>query len=169
MLLFQGVKLRLERVLCKCDATWCSTVCKVKFISRERAEYNAAAKLHKTLNYIGYHAQTFYKGSNNEYRPMLLDVRDDYCESYVKHSKMLDFLLGLFEEKNFNFNKPCPWYPGDYYIKDFNFNIVHWPSIIPEGRYILNFTFYRGPNLFLGYYQIYFAVTNHGLLDLRVG
>ncbi len=166
---FQGVKMRLERAVCECDATWCSAVCNIKFISRERAEYNTMVKLHKPLNYFGYRIQTFHKASNNEYRPMLLDVSDDYCESYVKHkhSTILAFSMKMLGNHT-NIFKPCPWYPGEYYIQNFNFSIGHWPSFIPEGRYILNFTINKQANI-LGYWQTYFNVVNHGTLDLRVG
>ncbi len=168
LLTFQGVKLRLERAVCKCDPAWCSTVCNIKFISRETAEYNALVKLYKKLTYIGYRIQTFHKASNNEYRPMLVDLRDDHCDSFAKRAKILDFLIKMLENHS-NFNKPCPLYPGDYDIKNFNFSISHWPNFIPEGRYIVNITINREPNILLGYWQTYFYVVNHGILDLRVG
>lgn len=103
---------------------------------------------------------------------MLLDVRDEFCDavSGKRKSAILDVILrGL--STHTNLNKPCPMKPGDgeFYIKDFNFGIEHWPSFIPEGRYIMNASLRGESNNFIAYLQIYFEVTNHGILDLRVG
>lgn len=111
--------------------------------------------------------QSFYKHSNNEYRPMLIDFREDYCKSFLKRS-VLDVILKTVD-KYVNFNKPCPWPPGDYYVKDFNFGIKHVPSLVPEGRYLINITLYRQPDVFLYYTSVYFRITNYGILDLKVG
>lgn len=169
MFIFQGVKLRLERVLCKCSPTFCSVECKIKFISRERADYNMLMKLLKPLQHIEYHMDTYYKHSNNEYRPMLIVLRDDYCKSYPSRSSLNALGLLLIAYGNHtNINKPCPWNPGDYYVKDFNLSIKHWPIFVPEGRHKLNFTVYSQA-VFVVYFEVYFEVKNHGILDLRVG
>lgn len=168
MLIFQRVKLRLERVRCKSDPTILSIECNVKFISREVANFNSNFKLLKPINYIGYRFQSFYKHSNNEYRPMLVDLRDEFCESYVKRSIILNVMLKTIGD-NINFNKSCPWSPGDYYVKDFNFAIEHMPSLVPEGRYLLNITVNDKSNIIIAYWEVYFRVTNYGILDLSVG
>ncbi len=142
--------------------------CNVKFISRDIANFNTFWNLLNQTNYIGYRVQTFYKHSNNEYRPMLVDYRGEYCESYVKGSTMISYVLNALGE-HINFNKPCPWSPGDYYVKDFNFGIKHVPSLIPEGRYMINITLNTESNIIVAYWQIYARVTNYGTLDLNVG
>lgn len=160
--------MRLERVKCKSDATYISIECNVKFISREIANFNSFIKLLKPINYIGYRFQSFFKHSNNEYRPMLVDSRDEFCESYVKRSILFDVVMKTVGE-NINFNKPCPFNPGDYYVKDFNFAIEHMPSLVPEGRYLLNITVNEKSDKIIAYWEIYFSVKNYGILDLSIG
>lgn len=147
---------------------YCSIECGVKLKSRYKAEFNTNVKLLKQLDSIQFHMQTFYKHSNNEYRPLFLNARDDYCKSFQTGSALLNLLLRNIKN-NINFNKPCPWTPGDYFIKDFNFGMDHLPNLIPDGLYILNTTFYRESNMFLFYAQAYFHVTNRGILDLNMG
>lgn len=169
--ILQGVKLRLERIKCNCAATFCRAECSVKLISREKANISGLMILFKQLHYVEYHMKTFYKHSNNEYRPMLLVLRDDFCRSYGNPSPLtpLNIMLTAFGNTS-NLNQPCPWNPGEYYVKKFDFSIKHWPtSFVPEGRYILNFTGFHQPDAFLVYYEIYFEIINRGILDLRVG
>lgn len=168
---FQGVKLRLERAECKCVPSLCRIdKCIVKFISRDRADLNIVMALLKPLTYLRYHIRSYYKNSNNEYRPMLLYIKDEFCKSYTNRTAIspVSILLKIVG-KYINFNMPCPWPPGTYFIKDFNFNIKDIPSFIPEGRHMLNFTVYFQPDVLLINFKVYFQVTNHGILDLRVG
>lgn len=166
---FQGVKLRLERTKCKCAPDSCSVVCSVKFISREIANFNVVVKLLKQVNYLEYHLKSYYKHSNNEYRPMMINFKDEFCKSYRSPLATAHLFLAIIGNAT-NANKPCPFNTGNYYVKDFNFSIKHWPSsFIPEGRHLINFTVYSQPNTFLANIEVYFEVINHSTLDLRVG
>lgn len=163
--------MRWERVKCKCAPEVCRILkCRVNFISRDRADVNILGTLFKPLSYIRYRLRAYYKHSNNEYRPMHADIRDDYCKSFPNRSSItpLGILLNIVGEHT-NMNKPCPWPTGDYYIKDFNFLPKHLPSLIPEGRHMLNFTVYSEQNAVMCNAELYFSVSNYGILDLRIG
>lgn len=101
---------------------------------------------------------------------MLVDVKTEFCEVFAKKQySVLQTLLLKNLGPYSNLNQPCPWNPGPYYVKDFNFGMRHWPSIVPEGRYIMNVTGTGPSNNFLANFQLYFQVMNYGILDLRVG
>ncbi len=165
------MQLRLERTTCSCEPTTCNVTCNVKFISRTRANFNTMVTLQKPLHSVIFHAKSFYKHSNNEYRPMLLDVQGEFCsaKSGSKKPIFLHLLLNVVENYS-NIDQPCPWYPSEYFVKDFNFGIEHIPSMVPEGRYCMNVTLKTGEaNRFVANWHIYFRITNYGILDLKVG
>lgn len=99
---------------------------------------------------------------------MLFDVRDEFCESFGKNNIFLNELMKNIGSHS-NFDEPCPWYPGDKYIKDFNFGIEHVPSLVPEGRYLMNVSMNQGPKVVKVFWEIYFEIKNYGILDLRIG
>lgn len=99
---------------------------------------------------------------------MLINIRDEFCSSYAKNTSIIGVFMKMFGD-HINFNKPCPWLPGDYYIKEFNFALKDWPNFIPEGRYILNTTLFTQPDVASANFKIYFEVKNYGILDMRVG
>ncbi len=102
---------------------------------------------------------------------MFIDVQEEFCATKNGGQKSLFINILLKNVENYsNINQPCPWHPGDYFIKDFNFGIEHIPSIMPEGRYNMKITILVGEaNRFVANWNVYCRITNYGILDLNIG
>ncbi|KAJ6636421.1 hypothetical protein Bhyg_15011 [Pseudolycoriella hygida] len=170
----QGIRLRLERVTCICDPKTCvSVTCGVKFVSRTVVTYNTELIVKRNVNRMLFHLKTFLKASNNEYRPMLINVQEELCDSKraeVKPGIVSNVVLNNLKDGVTNFQAKCPVTPGKYFAKDFNFGAKHLPSIFPEGRYLMEVNL-SGPtsDKWIVSWKIYFNVKNYGVLDLNVG
>lgn len=114
--------------------------------------------------------QSFYKFSNNEYRPMLFKVKDDYCSARpgLASLKLVNVLTKMWGNRT-NMFQQCPYLPGEYYVKDFNFDASHLPSVIPAGRYLITSFVRTAFSEWFFNASVYFYVANHGILDLGVG
>lgn len=145
-------------------------MCKVKFISWKVATLNVIGTLKKKITSMKVGMKAFYKFSNNEYRPILVDHTVDYCA--VKEGLLSSPLYNFFEHvwaNKTNLFQPCPLMPGEYYVKDWNFEAAHLPSIVPAGRYIFQSIFRMQSNYVLMNNSVYFYVANYGILDLAMG
>lgn len=166
----EGVKLRLERTSCVCSPKYCShSLCKVKPLSREVATLNIIGKLLRPLTTPIYAMDTYYQFSNNEYRPAYIHIVINYCdnESGV-HISALQEALKTALGNHTNVFQRCPIQPGDFYLKNFNFDASHLPSIIPVGRYLFKTCMYE-KNETVFNISTHFQVTYHGVLDLNMG
>lgn len=115
--------------------------------------------------------QTFFKYSNNEYRPFLVKGEVDVCaiqDGYYS-SPLLTFFKNLLGNNSNLLNQKCPYLVGEYYFKEIRFQASNLPSVFPHGQYILNITAYTQNNELVFYTAIYFYVTNYGLQDLTIG
>lgn len=166
----EGVKLRLEKVLCECSPKYCSFItCNVKALSRQIATLNLAGLLTKTVSNPKYNTESFYQFSNNEYRPVYLHTSDDYCKNEAGTSKSpLHDLLKAALANYTNLFRSCPFVPAKYYLKGFNFDASHLPNVIPVGRYAMKTSVYER-NETIGNVTVYFQVHNYGILDLSMG
>lgn len=126
--------------------------------------------LASTITSLKYHSKAYYQFSNNEYRPMLFNVRVDYCaaEAGTELSVFHDAFRGIFRNHT-NAFQPCPLVPGDYYVEDWNFVATDLPSVIPAGRYLIRTRFATVSDEFIATTAVYFRIENHGILDLNVG
>lgn len=134
---------RLEKMLCNIKPNYCHWTCKIKAKSRYDASMNTTLTLFRTATAIKYHSKAYYQFSNNEYRPMLLDIRVDYCavEAGSVASVFQNVLKGIWGNRT-NLFQHCPLAPGEYYIRDWNFVATDLPSIIPAGRYFIKTNFF---------------------------
>lgn len=123
----------------------------------------------RNVTTLTYHMKSFYKFSNNEYRPAFVDLTTDFCGAELGMTSIMHSLLKDAWRNLTNIFRPCPFLCGEYYLKDFNFAAYHLPSIVPAGRYFINTTLRVQSNEFLGYTLIYFYINNHGVLDLEMG
>lgn len=167
----EGVKVRLERVVCFCNPKHCTwNTCKIKFKSRQIANFNILATLKTKHTVLDYNVKAYYQFSNNEYRPILLDVTDEYCSSLSGSSGSI-FMSAVNRAwgNKSNIFQPCPYLPGEYFVKDWNLDASHLPSIIPAGRYLIKVIFRTEFHDLLYNMSVYFNVANHGVLDLGMG
>lgn len=167
-----GVKLRLEKLLCFCNPKFCTIhTCNVKFKSRQVANLNWAATINRNLTYLNYNVKMYYQFSNNEYRPILMDVTVDHCgdEPGSASSTFLKLLKTMWLNKSNIWFDQCPIPLGEYYIRDWNFSAADLPSVIPAGRYLVKGIFRAQFDEVLGSTSLYFNVDNHGILDLNMG
>lgn len=166
-----GVKLRLERVTCICNPHYCKyTVCNVKAKSRDISNLNLNITIKEIITVQMAKVKMFYQFSNNEYRPVLIDFSGNICASVsgstgVTFWKVMKNALG----NKTNIVQRCPYQRGEYYIKDFNFNASHLPSILPVGRYLIKIHLSTYNNEPFHNVSIYFNVANYGILDLNMG
>lgn len=166
----EGVKLRLERVVCFCNPKYCKWIeCNIKFISRQVANLNMIANINRKITAANYTFKLYYKFSNNEYRPILMDLTADYCTKQpgVSALKLMNVLSTMWGN-NTNIFQPCPFLPGEYYVKNWNFAASDLPSVVPAGRYLLNVTVRTESNDVFNS-STYFYIANYGILDLNMG
>lgn len=115
------------------------------------------------------HLRSFYKSSNNEYRPQGVDIRFDFCAAQTGLSSSLMNNLIRNSIRNYsNVVRRCPYPRGDYYLKDWSLDIREIPSLIPTGRFLINSTNYMDNDEFLWYILLYFNVVNRGIQDMSV-
>lgn len=134
-------------------------------MNRDRMRVHMEATFNRTLESIFVHSSIFHQFSNNEYRPFLLNVWEDFC-GYMRGDKRnmyLNLLAPLFM-KNINFNHTCPYHPGMYLVKFDNVSVSDLDTIkiIPAGRYRLELSYhigFKGP--FLLTHKIYYSVSDH--------
>lgn len=165
-----GIRVRLERVICFCDPTYCIySQCNIKFKSASIASMTLIGTLIKPITTIRYTAQTFYQFSNNEYRPILINVAVDYCgnESGFLQSAMHAFVKAAWGNTT-NLFSSCPLQPGEYYIKDWNFDASHLPNVVPAGRYSMKTVVYDSDQFVLNN-SVYFQVSNYGVSAFNMG
>lgn len=131
---------------------------------------SASGVLKKKVTSLSYSMKTFYKFSNNEYRPALVHFTTDYCASYAGlfNSPVQNMFKKLWENKT-NAFQPCPIMPGEYYLKDWHFDASSLPSIFPVGRYLTKNVFLTESNELVMNNSFYFYVANYGILDLNMG
>lgn len=99
--------------------------------------------------------KSYYKFSNNEYRPVYINIVTNFCDGM--NSVFQKYLFNMFGNYT-NIFQPCPLWPGEYYIKNFNFAAQHLPSIIPAGRYLVNTSAYTQSNDWLFNTSVYFYI-----------
>lgn len=160
---------RLERMVCR-GGKWSDVkICRVKFLSRNVATANFVGTLKKTATTMRFHFKTLFKFSNNEYRPMLVDSSVNFCQiqAGLYSSPLYTFLLNIMKNQT-NLNCKCPIPPGEYYIKNVNFQAHHLPSIIPAGQYIANVTTFIEPDELIHNVLFYFAVVNYGVDQWKI-
>lgn len=122
----------------------------------------------RTLKSITYNVKTYYQFSNNEYRPTLVDITTDYGDNTVYLKPGIHRIIENMMRNYSNIFTKCPFQPGEYYLKDWNFAAQHLPSVVPAGRYLANITLWVDSN-FAYHTATYFYVANHGILDLNFG
>lgn len=160
----------MERIICTCGEYCNFTTCKVKFISRSIATANVIGTLKKPISAMRDSMKSYYKFSNNEYRPMLINYEYDFCDLQegLYDSPLHTVLMKGFANYT-NINRKCPFPPGEYYVKGLNLEARHLPSIIPAGRYLVNLTTYVQNHDWLYNISVYFSCTNYGTLDTSLG
>lgn len=141
----------------------------MKFVSRNKSTANIAGDLKEKASALVTHIRTFFKASNNEYRPQGIDTRFDYCATQEGiRSSILNNLIRKAIANYTNVVRRCPLTPGNYYIKDWSIDPRQLPSLIPVGRYLVNLTNYIDNNEFLWYLLLYFNVANYGIQDMSL-
>lgn len=165
-----GVVVRLEKMLCKIKPKYGSLVCKIKPKSRNDASMSVNVTLIRKLTAMTYHCTGYYQFSNNEYRPMILNVKTDFCaaQSGLLDSLYQNVFTHIWRNKT-NIFQNCPIPPGYYYLKDWNFVAADLPNIIPAGRYLVVTDFFANSDELAASTSTYFRVENHGILDMNVG
>ena len=116
------MRVRFERITCNCNLELCEMkMCNVKFKSRNVTNLNLVIAIKKELPQLQLTMKSFYKFSNNEYRPMLVNTNYDQCaiQNGNGSSPFYTLLLKILVNTT-NFYQKCPFLPGEYYIKDFN-------------------------------------------------
>lgn len=111
----------------------------------------------------------YYKFSNNEYRPILMDFSGNVCVKTTASAGIFWNTLKNVLGNNTNILQACPYLPGVYFIKDFNFNASHLPSILPAGRYLIKIDVSTEFSNALHSESVYFYVANYGILDMDMG
>lgn len=107
--------------------------------------------------------KSYFQFSNNEFRPVGFDTAFDFCaiqaglSSSPLHAVMMNVLANTT-----NINRKCPFPPGEYYVKNLNFQARHIPNILPAGRHLINISCYIQSNIWLHNVSIYFSVSNYG-------
>ncbi|KAJ6639771.1 hypothetical protein Bhyg_12518 [Pseudolycoriella hygida] len=170
-LALESVVLRTEKCVCDINPRYGNSTCSTKVKSRNVTNVNASFTLIRKVEDLTYNAKTFYQFSNNEYRPMLIDVTMNFCanEKGIPSSPLHAVMRAIINDYT-NFYDSCPFLPGKlYYVKDWNFVASDLPSVVPAGRYMLNFTFFCDRGQYCGNFGVYFRVDNHGILELNVG
>lgn len=160
----------MERTNCSCNPKYCVfTRCNVKFVSWHNANLNFNFVLKRDLPDVKYSMKTFYKFSNNEYRPVYVDTSIDYCENEKSglESVLQEVLKKAWHNKT-NFFAKCPVRTGNYYLNDWNPTATDLPSIVPAGRYLFNTFVFNYKESVLNT-SVYFQVFNYGILDLNMG
>lgn len=113
---------------------------------------------------------TYLKYSNNEYRPQGIHSGYDFCAAQAGFvSSPLNSLITKMIGNYTNWNRKCPFPPGQYYVKDLNLHASHLPAIIPAGQYIVNVTSSIQSNIWLYNLSMYATVYNYGIQDLNIG
>lgn len=166
----KGVRVRLERLLCSCGKYCSFKLCRVKFVSREVVTGNVILVTKKKITAWKDYIQTFYKFSNNEYRPMGIHTGYDFCAAQegLLNSVLNRVIMNILSN-NTNWNQKCPFQPGEYYVKNLNFHAKHLPSLVPAGRYLANITSHIQGYEWLYNMSVYFSVSNYGIQDMNVG
>lgn len=156
-------------MVCVCGEFCKFTTCKVKFVSRHVATGSAVLISKKEARAIKFTVKSYYKFSNNEYRPMLINAQFDYCAAQAGFvtSALFTAMMNVFGN-NTNINHKCPFPIGEYYVKDVNFRASHLPSLFPTGRYYINLTTHQFTE-FLYTALIYFSIDNYGIKDWTMG
>lgn len=127
------------------------------------------ATLRKKVSSFKFTVKMFYKFSNNEYRPVFIDTEIDFCavQAGNQNSPVYDVIMGAYANYS-NLNQKCPFLPGQYYVRNLNFEARYLPSIFPAGRYLINSTGISS-NVWMYNTSIYFSVVNHGIQDWSMG
>lgn len=99
-----------------------------------------------------------------------MDVSADYCADQpgLSASKLQNYLTAIWANET-NIFQPCPFLPGEYFLKDWNFEASHLPNIIPAGRYLMKSDISNEFNHLIFNVSMYFVVANYGILDLGIG
>lgn len=104
---------------------------------------------------------------------MLIDHSADLCAESVQPDQLLTSslinLLKTIWSNNTNFFRKCPYPPGEYYLKDWNFSASDLPNVIPAGRYMFRDFVQTGDYESIFNTSTYFSVSNYGTLDMNVG
>lgn len=168
----QGIKIRLERIVCICGNYCTFKICNVKFISRDVANANVKLVLKREGLAYKFTFKTFYQFSNNEYRPILVssNAQIDYCAIQAgKYNSPLHTAIMNVLGNHTNINRKCPFPPGEYFVTDLNAQVTHLPNIVPSGRYLINSTAYQQFNDWVYNISIYVTISNYGTTDFGMG
>ena len=140
--LSQVNKFRLERIVCVCVPSFTDITCNVKFLSRHVAQANGVAILKKEITSAKVTFNTYYKFSNNEYRPSLFETELDLCalQSGLYNTPLFTVFknailnISSFMDDNGNttniMDLNCPFPPGTYYLKDWSPDSKLIPSVV---------------------------------------
>lgn len=161
----------MERVMCTCNPKHCTlTMCKMKFISRYLSTFNIAYVTHETIKSLSYQTKLFYQYSNNEFRPILIDMRVKMFSVNNETSKsVLQSLFARIIANHTNIDRPCPLPPGEYYATNVSVGAIHLPSLLPEGRYKIHLSNIGPLEEILSHVTFLFEIKNYGILDLKMG
>lgn len=155
---------RLQRLICRGGKSLEFKTCSIKFIARNVAAGTSVWLLKKEMSVSTFSLKTYFKFSNNEFRPMGIDSSFEYCgiSNGFYTSPLFNFVKNII--KNYtNIYEKCPVPVGEYYIRNFNFQAQHLPMIVPAGQYLANMSLHIQSNEFLANFLVYFSVTNYGI------
>ncbi len=162
--------MRLERLVCVCGNDCTFKLCKVRFLSRDVATGNVILATKTTITAWNDYMKSYYKFSNNEYRPMLINSGYDFCAAQedLANSPLNNLIINAIKNHT-NWNRKCPFPPGEYYVKNLNLQAKHMISMIPAGRYLMNISSYIQSNVWLYNISVYGSVANYGIQDMNIG
>lgn len=166
----QGIAIRLEKVICSSGILFTHTACNIKLKSRDVAEMNIIGLLRKKVSSFIFTIKMFFKFTNNEFRPVFIDTEIDYCaaQAGILNSQVHKMIMNAFANYS-NFNRRCPFLPGEYYVKGLNLRPQHLPSMFPVGLYLINSTAHTRHNEWIYNTSIYISIKYHGVNDFSMG
>lgn len=161
----------MEKMYCSISSKYGTVkVCNVKLKSRDLVTANAIFDLKKVVTAVHFQMRTYYKYSNNEYKPTLINANEDVCavKEGLYISPLYNFVHAFYGKYSNMFSQKCPFLPGEYYVKDFNLQATELPGIFPHGQFLVNHTVFAQFNDWLFNVSAYFQVTNYGVQDFNL-
>lgn len=81
---------------------------------------------------MNFRVKTYYKFSNNEYRPALIDTSVDICaaQSGLYSSPLFNVFKNVVGNTTNFLDHNCPYPPGTYYVIDMRPDATMFPSVV---------------------------------------
>lgn len=139
--------------------------CTGKLMRHNRYHVDFQVTLNHTIKSFFIHYAMYYKFSNNEYRPFMINVWEDFC-GYMNGDKK-NLVIGIIYpniREYTNMNHTCPYKPGLNFVTMYNLSIHDFvlDFIIPSGRYYLEINGHSGfEGPMIGQIKVYGSVSDH--------